>query len=435
MAKKSESTNEKIVRLYKEGHNFDEIARTMAIPREHIPKIIEKYMPDYETYVQPEIHHEPEPEEKHKKGLISNIAKTNVSTLIKRGKKASEETEADAQPAINLEMDENGFVDRTVAGIAQMLKKGRSVADVAEFFNREKSEIKAVEECMGEHFSRMEKAEAAAERKKAETASANKAEEEKRPTVRTNEFATGLEAPKTEKASRPKYTPPTYSKRNDPKPVSASYGLASDVTPAPEVKPAEPVSLLSQPEPTKNINLVAESTAPEKPHEVKLVPDDADFTRTENKPKPSVKLTEDIPEMPSIEPISLDVLDKELAVKAADPVPEIPDIGYDKSSASADNKEENSGMSPMEKMKQFAQEQIALNNQKIEELKTKKVDAENNAFDCNTKVEAMKKQIEDMQAQLLVLIDEKNKAGEIVSGINDEIESINQENIEFGNYL
>ena len=92
-------------------------------------------------------------------------------------------------------------------------------------------------------------------------------------------------------------------------------------------------------------------------------------------------------------------------------------------------------MSALEKMKQFAQEQIALNNKKIDELKSKKTDAENNAFDCNTKVEAMKKEIEDMQAKLLILIDEKDKAGKVVSDINDEIEAINKENADYGTYL
>lgn len=446
--KKEESTNEKIVRLYKEGHSADFISRTMAIPKGNIIGILEKYFPDYQTYVQPKVDEPAESEEKEKgKKLSFNM---NVGDMFKRGKKDKAEEPVDPDKvSINLDMDENGFVDRTVAGIAQMLKKGRSVADVAEFFNREKSEIKAVEEVMAEHFKRQETPAAPrAEQEKTEEPAA----EEKHSFTRTSVLATGLESEK-EKPAKPKYTPPTYTKRDDPKPVSASYGLASD-TPADSVslldreeptktidllhqpEPTKNIDLLHQPEPTKNIDLVAESAAGKNENEVKLVPDSTD---TAAKPKKSVSLMDDIPEMPSIDPISLDDLDRELSKTASNPakdIPKMPDIGYNNTSASADNlKEENSGMSPMEKMKQFAQEQIALNNQKIEELKNKKVDAENNAFDCNTKVEAMKKQIEDMQAQLLVLIDEKNKAGEIVSGINEEIESINQENVEFGAYL
>jgi len=467
LAKKSESTNEKIVRLYKEGHTIDEIARTMAIPKGNITGILEKYFPDYQSYVQPVIDH-PDVNEEKEKGKKS-VFGMNVGDLLKKGKRSVEEEAPKA--AINLEMDENGFVDRTVAGMAQMLKKGKPLADVAEFFNKEKSEIKAVQDVMDEHFRRQEAA-AAPSNTAAEEAPA----EEKSTFGRGKAFTTGLEE---NKPAKPKYVPPTYTKRNDPKPVSASYGLAEDSKPLEPVKPAEkhndPISLLDTPAPTKNIDLVAESAVKDsvnidlvaesqkpastdidlvaesqKPasanidlvaqtsvpevHEVKLVPDSAEPVKAaQNK---SVSLTDEMPEMPSIEPISLDALDKELK-KAPAPVSDIPAIGgINTTSANADiSKEDNSGMSPMEKMRQFAQEQIALNNQKIEELKNKKVDAENTAFDCNTKVEAMKKQIEDMQAQLKVLIDEKTKAGDIVGGINDEIEAINKENAEYGTYL
>ena len=47
----------------------------------------------------------------------------------------------------------------------------------------------------------------------------------------------------------------------------------------------------------------------------------------------------------------------------------------------------------------------------------------------------MKKEIEDMQAKLLVLIDEKDKAGKVVSDINEQIEAINKENADYGTYL
>lgn len=469
MAKKSESTNEKIVRLYKEGHTIDEIARTMAIPKGNIAGILEKYFPDYQSYVQPVINHTDvnEEKEKGKKGVFG----MNVGDLLKKGKRSAEEETPKA--AINLEMGENGFVDRTVAGMAQMLKKGKPLADVAEFFNKDKSEIKAVQDLMDEHFKRMEASQAPAQ----ETAAEDAPVEEKGAFGRGKAFTTGLEE---EKPVKHKYVPPTYTKRDDPKPVSASYGLAEDSKPIEDVKPVEnhndPISLLDTPAPTKNIDLVAESQKPEstdidlvaesqkpasadidlvaesqKPasanidlvaetsapetHDVKLVPDSAEPEKADQ--KKTVSLTEEVPEMPSIEPISLDYLDKELKKAPAPVSSDIPAIGgINTTSAGADNsKEDNSGMSPMEKMRQFAQEQIALNNQKIEELKNKKVDAENTAFDCNTKVEAMKKQIEEMQAQLKVLIEEKTKAGDIVGGINDEIEAVNKENAEYSTYL
>lgn len=419
--KKDESTNEKIVRLYKEGYSIDSIARTMEIPKGNIAGILERYFPEYQSYVQPDIQQPADNEEKEKTSKKS-VLNMNVSDLFKKGKKDKAEEHVDtSKVSINLDMDENGFEDRSVAGIAQMLKKGRSIADVAEFFNREKAEIKAVSEVMDEHFRRQE---LAAKQQEEPEAKAEPEKPEKHGFGRTNEFATGLE--NNTAAVKPAYAAPTYTKRDDPKPVSASYGLAED---------SKPVSLFDKEEPEAHVDLVGESVKEEPAHEVKLVPDDAEIPAQPAAPKAAAAADEEIPEMPSIDPISLDALDKELG-KTPDPVTDdIPDIGFDKLAADADDSKEDSGMSPMEKMKQFAQEQIALNNQKIEELKSKKVDAENNAFDCNTKVETMKKQIEDMQAQLLVLIDEKNKAGEIVSGINDEIESINQENVEFGAYL
>jgi hypothetical protein len=313
-------------------------------------------------------------------------------------------------------------VDRNAANIAGLLQKGKSPADVAEFFNRDINDVKAVSQNMAEHFKRQSSAKKAPAPASAPAPAPE--EENKAIHARPNLFASGLEEEeevKPKPAVKPAYTPPTYTKRDEPKPVSASYGLASD---------------------SKPVDLVAEAVKEEPVHEVKLVPDGADFEQPAVKPGPVVSAAsevtmDEIPEMPSIDPVSLDDLDKEL-VKAPDPVPEIPDIGYEDdkdADKSANEKEENSGMSAMEKMKKFAEEQITLNNQKIAELQEKKVGAENNAFDCNTKVEAMQKQIEDLKAQLEILVAEKNKAGEVVSGINEEIESIKKENSDYQSYL
>ncbi len=442
----------------------------MEIPKGNIIGIVEKYFPEYETYVQPKIDHAAlEEKEKGQKSKFS------VPGIFNRGKNDKDNHAEPEKVSINVDMDENGFVDRTVQGIAQMLKKGRSVADTAEFFNKEKAEIQAVYDNMDEHFRRLEAS-------KEPEVKDNAAEEESVSAFsKKEEFSTGLEPEKpVKKASKSKYQPPVYSKRTDPKPVSASYGLASSDDTAEkkeEPKPAEPaavepVSLLTEEKDTSNIDLtkveadtsnidltkveadtsdidltkqeeekatidLLAETKPAEEHKVSLLEELTAAAAAESeKAEERVSLVDETPEMPSIEPIGLDVLEEKLT-KAPTPVTDdIPDIGYNNFAASTDNsKEEDSGMTPMEKMKQFAQEQIALNNQKIEELKSKKTDAENNAFDCNTKVETMKKEIEDMQAKLLVLIDEKDKAGKIVSDINDEIESINKENAEYGNYL
>lgn len=440
--KKEESTNEKIVRLYKEGWSFDEIHKHMEIPKGNIIGIVEKYFPDYQTYVQPKRDGAPIEEKPQKSGRMPN-----VGGLFKRGGK---DTHSTGKVTVNLEMDDSGFIDKEVQGIAKMLKNGKSFAEAAEFFNKEIADIQAVKELLPEHLKRYEASNA--------PKPAPKPVEEPKPTA----FATGLEDGSTIAATKPKYVAPTYSKHDDPKPVSAAYGLADNedaiIKPKEEgrvslldkeEKPAT-VDLLEQEEETRDIDLTAvipetkdfdlvgESTKVEEPT-VSLIGGDE-----EKKEEHKVSLLdsiEEIPEMPSIQPISQEQLEKEL-FKALEPEDDnIPEIG----SAVEDNvkytlldegkKEAGSGMTAMEKMKQFAQEQIALNNQKIDELKSKKTDAENNAFDCNTKVEAMKKEIEDMQAKLLVLIDEKDKAAKVVSDINDEIEAINKENSDYNSYL
>lgn len=439
--KKEESTNEKIVRLYKEGWSFDEIHKTMEIPKGNVIGIVEKYFPDYQTYVQPKRDGSAPVEEKpQKSGRMPG-----VGGLFKRGNKEH----STGKVTVNLDMDDSGFIDKEVQGIAKMLKNGKSFAEAAEFFNKEIADIQAVKELLPEHLKRYEASNA--------PKPAPKPAEEPKPTA----FATGLEPEgNTIAATRPK---PTYSKHDDPKPVSAAYGLAdnTDALIKPkeenkvslldnEEKPAT-VDLLEQEEETRDIDLTAvepetkdfdligESTK-EEPRTVSLVGGDEEKKEEEHKVS-LLDSIDDIPEMPSIEPISQEQLEKEL-FKALEPeTDDIPDIGsaveddVKYTLLSEGKKEAGSGMTAMEKMKQFAQEQIALNNQKIDELKSKKTDAENNAFDCNTKVEAMKKEIEDMQAKLLVLIDEKDKAAKVVSDINDEIEAINKENSDYNSYL
>ena len=76
LARKNESTSEKIVRLYKEGCSVDEIARVMEIPKGNIPNILEKHFPDYQNYVQPEKRHDIELEKPAKKGCGSFAAGT-----------------------------------------------------------------------------------------------------------------------------------------------------------------------------------------------------------------------------------------------------------------------------------------------------------------------------------------------------------------------
>ena len=149
MAKKNESISDKIVRLYKEGYSIPEIAKEMEMPKDNVPRILEKHFPDYASFEQPV--REGADENGNGKKSVFNMS---VSELFGKKNKKQENVEP-ARVTVNLAMDDDGFVDHSVAAIASMLQKGRSVNDIAGFFNKDPEDIKAVQGCMDEHFKRM----------------------------------------------------------------------------------------------------------------------------------------------------------------------------------------------------------------------------------------------------------------------------------------
>ena len=149
LAKKNESISDKIVRLYKEGYSIPEIAKEMEMPKDNVPRILEKHFPDYASFEQPV--REGADENGNGKKSVFNMS---VSELFGKKNKKQENVEP-AKVTVNLAMDDDGFVDHSVAAIASMLQKGRSVNDIAGFFNKDPEDIKAVQGCMDEHFKRM----------------------------------------------------------------------------------------------------------------------------------------------------------------------------------------------------------------------------------------------------------------------------------------
>lgn len=149
LAKKNESISDKIVRLYKEGYSIPEIAKEMEMPKDNVPRILEKHFPDYASFEQPV--RESADENGNGKKSVFNMS---VSELFGKKNKKQENVEP-AKVTVNLAMDDDGFVDHSVAAIASMLQKGRSVNDIAGFFNKDPEDIKAVQGCMDEHFKRM----------------------------------------------------------------------------------------------------------------------------------------------------------------------------------------------------------------------------------------------------------------------------------------
>lgn len=377
MAKKNESISDKIVRLYKEGYSIPEIAKEMEMPKDNVPRILEKHFPDYASFEQP----------------VREGADENGN-----GKKSVEP----ARVTVNLAMDDDGFVDHSVAAIASMLQKGRSVNDIAGFFNKDPEDIKAVQGCMDEHFKRM------------------------------NTY----KGPKAEPASEPKEEP--AQNITDPLAASLASGIAKRKsnmyatgieTPA----KAEPASAPVPPE-DNSVHLVTPEALKEAEEKAKA----------EENAKAEATVAEEVPtmdevEMPSIEPISLD--DTMVVSPAPEStMPSIEDEIAEKKAAEAENTNnneegENMGMSPMEKMRMFAQEQIELNNKKIDELKASIAETEAKSLDLGKQASDIYEEIVKLQEKAKALNAEKEQVDIQISQVNAEIEGIRKENNEFKSYM
>ena len=149
--------------------------------------------------------------------------------------------------------------------------------------------------------------------------------------------------------------------------------------------------------------------------------------------------TMDEVEMPSIEPISLD--DTMVVSPAPEStMPSIEDEIAEKKAAEAENTNnneegENMGMSPMEKMRMFAQEQIELNNKKIDELKASIAETEAKSLDLGKQASDIYEEIVKLQEKAKALNAEKEQADIQISQVNAEIEGIRKENNEFKSYM
>lgn len=376
--------------MYKEGSSIEAIAKELGMPKDNVPKIIEKYMPDYADYT-PSKNDKGEKntsEEKHKK---SNFLNKPVGELFKKKnknvehepvEKVEEEPVKPAKTNINLTMNENGFVDGTVRGIASMLQNGKDVSTIADFFNRDEDDIIAVRACMNEHFER------------ANSHSAEKSEQE-------------------------------IPDNNQNKTVSGSYAGFTGL------------------ENIDSVNDTVDSTSGYNPPKYEAPDISADNSETSD-------------EMPSIDTASMEELDKQLDAlnkfneeKAVEKTEEMPsvetaDMHMDTIINNADisNNEEDDSMTPMEKMKQFAQEQIDINNKKIDELRSKKSDVDNVTYEIDRKLDTATQQLKELEAKIAelsklteTLNEQKSKAGAAKGDIDAQIAEIEKENEEFKSYF
>lgn len=421
LARKNESTSEKIVRLYKEGCSIEEIARVMEIPKGNIPMILEKHFPDYQSYVQPERRHDIELEKPGKKGGIGGF--------FGRGKKEEVQTDASAS-MLNLDMDDEGFIDRSVAGIASMIKKGRSPKDICAFLNCTPADVEAVRLVMDEHFRRKDAAEAA----------------------KRDSFKTGpdYDGPKV-KESTDLLTGNSAAEAVNSAPVSVADLEQEYVPPVYDPVPENPtMDELVVPDVD---HLVFGSDIPKTP---------ANTHEAEEENVNSIEeISTDIYEIPSAAPITPPEEEKEEEPaqeepaaeeeKAEEPEPFKPDFTAPVvnsftaavSSAAADNEEdttdynieEDDSMTPMEKMRKFAELQIKDNEDKIAELEKKAADAKASVDSVAAKVGEIEAQIAKLREEADKIAADKVKAEAEAADFESQIAALKKENDEFQSYI
>lgn len=428
MARKNESTSEKIVRLYKEGCSVDEIARVMEIPKGNIPNILEKHFPDYQNFVQPEKKHDIEPEKPAKKGGIGGF--------FGRGKK--EEVQADASASmLNLDMDDEGFIDRSVAGIASMIKKGRSPKDICAFLNCTPADVAAVSVVMDEHFRRKEAAE----------------------TAKKESFKTGpdYDGPKV-KESTDLLTGNSAADAVSSAPVSVADFEQEYVPPVYDPVPENPtMDELTVPDVN---DLVFESDIPKTPataHETEEeVEKSIEERSADNFEIPSASLPEisdlgaPVPEMadaPEAEAQAEETAEAQPEETAEPEAPAFTSSFTSPFTASASeaedseedttdyNIEEDDSMTPMEKMRKFAELQIKDNEDKIAELEKKAEDAKASVDSVAARVGEIEAQIAKLREEADQIASEKVKAEAEAADIESQIAALQKENDEFKSYI
>ena len=408
MARKFESIPETITRLYKNGYSIERIAKEVGMPKDNVPKILERHMPDYQNYVQPST-----PVTNDSSNSKKSFFNNSVGDLFKKKPKAVTEVKETApvepkstpasdpvKSSINLTMSENGFVDGTVRGIASMLQNGKDVSTIADFFSRDEDDIIAVRERMDEHFKRVNS---------------------------SSDANTDVEEPEDNNSA-------LYSARGnmmyasgleDMGSVSPSASSNSDFS-MPSLKP---VSHSSEPE------ILEEMPSIDKESLAQL---DQQIEEFNKQVKNTTVMTDDIPavETPEIfPPINTPAEEKTVEEKITDADTET------KINDNAEKKEEDSSMTPMEKMRKFAEEQIELNNKKIEELKEKRAEAENSSLEADNKLDVLLNEIEELQKKVAelknqseTLAEEKSKAKSVLDEIDVQIAEIEKENEEFMSY-
>ena len=405
MARKQESTSEQVVRLYKEGYSIDQISEHMQMNKGAARALLEKYMPDYESYQQPTV---TTPIESGG-GVMSKIGNPFKK---KKKNEAPAAAPAAAATAINLNYDENGFIDKHTESIAKMIRRGDSDKKIAEFFNCTVGDVRAVKAAVDQMALNPKPVQEA-------PSVEQPAEEDFNPFMtdkikRDNALNKLSEEKAAEREQHSGYDPYGPDAVADPYAVPYDQAPAAETTETVEAAAMEELSAV----PTEPAAEYTEQPAAEDTFSIDEFITEKPTTDENGEYIPDIKFEDDYgEEMPSISTDNL-VFDEPPApaqTSYTEYTEAIDEIRFDMdaidstsaSSAAAEEeeisfelKESDAEMTPMEKMKMFAKQQIDENNKKLDSLNAEKDRTANELAHDEAELAATRTNIEQCESEI-----------------------------------
>ena len=405
MARKQESTSEQVVRLYKEGYSIDQISEHMQMNKGAARALLEKYMPDYESYQQP---------------TVTTPIESGGGVMSKIGnpfkKKKKNEAPAAAAPAaataINLNYDENGFIDKHTESIAKMIRRGDSDKKIAEFFNCTVGDVRAVKAAVDQMALNPKPVQEA-------PAVEQPAEEDFNPFMtdkikRDNALNKLSEEKAAEREQYSGYDPYGPDAVADPYAVPYDQAPAAETTETVEAAAMEELSAV----PTEPAAEYTEQPAAEDTFSIDEFITEKPTTDENGEYIPDIKFEDDYgEEMPSISTDNL-VFDEPPApaqtsyTEYTEAIDEIrfdmdaidstsaPPAAAEEEEISFELKESDAEMTPMEKMKMFAKQQIDENNKKLDSLNAEKDRTANELAHDEAELAATRTNIEQCESEI-----------------------------------
>ena len=405
IARKQESTSEQVVRLYKEGYSIDQISEHMQMNKGAARALLEKYMPDYESYQQPTV---TTPIESGG-GVMSKIGNPFKK---KKKNEAPAAAPAAAATAINLNYDENGFIDKHTESIAKMIRRGDSDKKIAEFFNCTVNDVRAVKAAVDQMALNPKPVQEA-------PSVEQPAEEDFNPFMtdkikRDNALNKLSEEKAAEREQYSGYDPYGPDAVADPYAVPYDQAPAAETTETVEAAAMEELSAV----PTEPAAEYTEQPAAEDTFSIDEFITEKPTTDENGEYIPDIKFEDDYgEEMPSISTDNL-VCDEPPApaqtsyTEYTEAIDEIrfdmdaidstsaPPAAAEEEEISFELKESDAEMTPMEKMKMFAKQQIDENNKKLDSLNAEKDRTANELAHDEAELAATRTNIEQCESEI-----------------------------------